>query len=111
MSAPIARILKRARDLDKPKDGEAFVFRHCTQAAQREKLPARGHALRHSYATLCANIGIDDAMVRILQGWAARSISEQYLTRLVLSTGQGVRATQRRVSAKIIELLGADPTH
>jgi integrase len=107
MSAPIARILKRARDLDGK--GE-FVFAHCTQAAQREKLPARGHALRHSYATVAANIGIDDAMIRILQGWAPRSMAEKYLTRMVLATGEGVRTYQRKMSAKIVQLLGADPT-
>jgi integrase len=107
MSAPIARVLKRARDIGKP--GE-FVFEGCAQAGHRDALPARGHALRHSYRTVCANIGIDDVIAHVLQGWAPRNISESYLTRLVLSAGEGVRASQRRVSKKIIELLGADPT-
>lgn len=110
MSAPIARILKRARDLGKPVDRDALVFVHCEAVGHREKLPARGHDLRHSYRTTAADIHIDDAFVRILQGWAPRSVSEKYLTQCVLSTGQGIRAYQRQMSAKIIQLLGADPT-
>ncbi len=110
MSGPIARILKRARDVGKPKDHDALVFAHCDQVAQREALPARGHALRHSYRTVCADLHIDDVIAHVLQGWAPRNISENYLTRLVLAAGQGVRASQRKVSKRIIELLGADPT-
>ena len=108
--APIARVLKQARDVGKPVDRDALVFAHCEAVGHREKLPARGHDLRHSYRTVCADIHIDDAMVRILQGWAPRSVSEKYLTRLVLATGQGIRAYQRQVSRKIVELLGSDPT-
>jgi integrase len=108
MSAPIARILKRARDLGKP--GDTFVFEGCAQAGHRDNLPARGHDLRHSYATLAANVGVDEAMIRVLQGWAPRSMAEKYFTRLVLSTGKGVRDYQRLVSKRTIELLAADPT-
>ncbi len=108
MSAPIARVLKRARDLGKP--GDTFVFEGCAQAGHRDNLPARGHDLRHSYATLAANVGVDEAMIRVLQGWAPRSMAEKYFTRLVLSTGKGVRDYQRLVSKRTIELLGADPT-
>ena len=111
MSAPIARVLKRARDLGKPKDRDAFVFAHCGHAGHRDELPRRGHDLRHSYRTVCADLHIDDVIAHVLQGWRPRNISESYLTRLVLAAGQGVRASQRRVSKRIIELLGgADPT-
>jgi hypothetical protein len=83
MSAPIARILKRARDV-----GEA----------------------KGSRCTCVCSLNIDDVIAHVLQGWAPRNISESYLTRLVLAAGQGVRASQRKVSTRIIELLGADPT-
>ena len=103
-------MLKRARDLGKP----ATRMRSCSRTAVKpgiaKILPARGHDLRHSYRTVCADLHIDDAMVRILQGWAPRNVSEGYLTRLVLATGQGIRAYQRKVSKRTIELLGADPT-
>jgi integrase len=111
MSAPIARILKRARDVGKPVDKDALVFAHCEAVGHTQRdLPTRGHAFRHSYTTVAADIHIDDAFVKILQGWAPRSMAEKYLTRVVLATGQGIRDYQRRVSVKIIELLGADPT-
>ncbi len=110
MSAPIARVLKRARDLGKPKDRDALVFEHCGHAGHRDELPRRGHDLRHSYRTVCGDLGIDDVIAHVLQGWRPRNISESYLTRLVLAAGQGVRASQRKVSKRIIGLLGADPT-
>jgi integrase len=110
MSAPIARVLKRARDLGKPVDKDAFVFEHCGHAGHRDDLPRRGHDLRHSYRTVCAEIEVDDVLAHVLQGWRPRNISESYLTRLVLSAGQSMRQAQRRISKKIIELLGADPT-
>ncbi len=110
MSAPIARVLKRARDLGKPKDRDALVFEHCGHAGHRDELPRRGHDLRHSYRTVCGDLGIDDVIAHVLQGWRPRNISESYLTRLVLAAGQGVRASQRKVSKRTIGLLGADPT-
>ena len=115
MSAPIARILKRVRNLGKglgkPKDLDAFVFEHCGHAGHRDELPRRGHDLRHSYRTLCADTsGIGPGTVRVLQGWKPKNTDEKYITELVLAAGQGLRASQRKVSKRIIGLLGADPT-
>jgi hypothetical protein len=42
MSAPIARALKEARDLGKPKNRDAFVFAHCGQVGQREGFTGSG---------------------------------------------------------------------
>ena len=110
MSAPIARILKRARDLGKSKRRDDFVFPHSFHHPHRDDLPATGHDLRHTYRTVCADAGIDDVIAHILQGWAPKNISEKYVTRLVMAEGVGIRASQRKVSAKIIKLLGSDPT-
>ena len=63
-----------------------------------------------TYRTVCGDLGIDDVIAHVLQGWRPRNISERYLTRLVLAAGQGVRASQRKVSKRTIGLLGADPT-
>jgi integrase len=109
MSAPIARLLKRARDLGKPKSGEDFVFAYCKQHA-RDDLPARGHALRHTYRTITADLGIDEVIAHILQGWAPKNISQKYITQLVMAAGTGIRASQRKVSKRIIANLGRDPT-
>jgi integrase len=110
MSAPIARILKRARDLGKPKSREDFVFAHCYHAPHRDDLPAKGHALRHTYRTVSADAGVDDVIAHILQGWEPKNISETYVTRLVMAEGTGIRSAQRKVSSKIVKLLGRDPT-
>jgi integrase len=110
MSAPIAGILKRARDLGKPKSADDFVFPHSFHHPHRDDLPATGHDLRHTYRTVCADQGIDDVLAHVLQGWAPKNISEKYVTRLVMAEGTGIRAAQRKVSRKIIQLLGSDPT-
>lgn len=110
MSAPIARILKRARDLGKPKCADDFVFPHSFHHPHRDDLPATGHDLRHTYRTVCADQGIDDVLAHVLQGWAPKNISERYVTRLVMAEGTGIRAAQRKVSRKIVQLLASDPT-
>jgi integrase len=107
MSALIARILKRARDVGEP--GE-FVFAQCGQAGHRDDLPARGHDLRHSWRSLAAEIGIDDLLCHFMLGHQPRNISEKYITRLVLAAGSAVRQAQRKVSQKLVALWGADPT-
>ena len=110
MSAPIARILKRARDVGKPKTREDFVFAHGYHAPHRDDLPAKGHALRHTYRTVSADAGVDDVLVHVLQGWEPKNMSETYVTRLVLAEGTGIRSAQHKVSHKIVQLLGSDPT-
>lgn len=110
MSAPIARILRRARDLGKPKSGDDFVFAHCYHAPHRDDLPVKGHALHHTFRTVCADCSIDDVLAPVLQGWSPKNISEIYVTRLVLAEGTGIRAAQRKVSRKTVQLLGSDPT-
>lgn len=55
---------------------------------------------------MCADCGIDAPM----QGRERKNLSEAYVTRLVLVEGGGIRSAQRKVSRKIIQLLGSDPT-
>ena len=78
MSAPIARLLKRARDKGKPTNGDSLVFPYCSQL--RDELPTRGHAFRHTYRTLCASLEINPTLVRVMQGWADDEVSEDYVT-------------------------------
>ena len=110
MSAPIARVLKEARDLSKPKDRDAFVFVHCDAAGHRDDLPARGHALRHTWRTVAADCGVDELLAHFMLGHVPKNISQAYITRLVLAAGPALRQAQRKVSKRIIELLGTDPT-
>ena len=117
MSAPIARILKRARDIgngDLPEvlTPDDFVFPHCGQIAARDALRAIGHALPHTYRTLAADCGIDDILSHVLFGPHAakreRAIHHAACAHRGADHPRG--ATQSKVSQRIIELLKADPT-
>ncbi|MGO9684108.1 MAG: tyrosine-type recombinase/integrase [Beijerinckiaceae bacterium] len=110
MSAPIARVLKRARDVGKPEDGDAFVFAHCGHAGHRDDLPTRGHAHRHTWRTVAADCGVDELLAHLMLGHVPRNISQAYITRFVLATGPAIRQAQRKVSRRILQLLGSDPT-
>jgi integrase len=110
MSAPIARVLKRARDIAKPANGQAFIFPHCGQVASRDALPYSGHDLRHTWKTVATACGLSDLFSGIMLGHQPEGISEKYITQHVLSTGTELRAAQRKVSARIVKLLRSDPT-
>lgn len=111
MSAPIARILKQCRDITRPKSGDSFVFPHCGQIAGRCGLPYSGHDLRHTWATVAAAVGIDGAQADVMGGWSPTdSVRGGYVTALVLAATPELRKAQRKVSARIIKLLGRDPT-
>ena len=110
MSAPIARVLKARGTLGKPKDRDAFVFAHCEAAGHRDDLPARG-SWRCDTPT-ARSPPMPELTIRSSGSFEAghRERSEDYITRLVLAAGQGIRGAQRKVSRRIIQLLGADPT-
>ena len=110
MSAPIARALKQARNVGEPKDPDALVFAHCGQAGNRDDLPTRGHALRHTWRTVAADCGVDELLAHFMLGHVPQNISQAYITRLVLSAGPALRQAQRKVSKRILHLLGTDPT-
>jgi integrase len=110
MSAAIARVLKRARDLSKPSGPDDLVFKRCEQLGHREALPVRGHGLRHTWRTVAADVGIDELHAHVMLGHAPKNISESYITRLVLAAGPALRQAQRKVSRRILGLLGTDPT-
>lgn len=86
------------------------MFAHCGQVGQREDLPARGHALRHTWRTVAADCGVDELLAHFMLGHVPQNISQAYITRLVLSAGPALRQAQRKVSKRILHLLGSDPT-
>ncbi len=110
MSAAMARVLKRARVTGKPKSGDAFVFAHCGQVGAREALPYRGHALRHTWRTVAADCAVDELVAHVMLGHVPQNISQAYVTKFVLAGGPALRQAQRKVSRRMIALLGRDPT-
>ncbi len=98
MSAAIARELQRARNVA-ARDVE-LIF-----PGSRKWNDVPRHALRHSYRTVAADLQIDELTVRLLLGHALTGISQSYVTRAVLSGGVGLRAAQRKISRRILNLL------
>ena len=72
----------------------------------KDSLPYQGHALRHTYITLAADINVNEVLVRLLVGHSLRGVHQDYITKVVMGGGEGLKGAQRRISRKIIELLG-----
>jgi integrase len=109
MSAAIGRALKLARDASDGKSEWVFPARaggHLVQFNEPE-LPAHGHALRHCYRDAALAAGVDEFSVRLLMGHSLRGISQEYVTRAVVSSGPSLRSAQRAISKRIVMLLGS----
>jgi integrase len=102
-SIEIVRALKMARGA--AIEGEPLVFPECGHAGHRDDLPARGQALRHTYRTICADLGIDELISHYLLGHAPAGISQRYILKLILASGPAMRAAQAKISRRIVALL------
>jgi hypothetical protein len=69
-------------------------------------LPATGHALRRTYRTVAADIGINPVLTSILMSHSLDGINVAYINELVLTSGPGLRQAQRAISRRIVTLLG-----
>lgn len=76
-----------------------MVFPGCVHHPTRDNLPAFGNALRHSYRTVAADLGVDDLISHFLMGHTPQGISQGYVARLILSSG-------RKISRRIMSLWG-----
>ena len=93
MTAAIAGALKLARPM---RDGVIFPG----AIKWKDRLPYEGHALRHTYITLAADINVNEVLVRLLVGHALRGVHQDYITKVVMGGGEGLRQAQRRISRK-----------
>jgi len=59
---------------------------------------------------VAADCGVDELIALFMLGHVPRNISQASITRLVLSAGPALRQAQRKVSKRILHLLGSDPT-
>jgi integrase len=101
LTVPIVRALKLARGADPER-----VFPGCSQAANKDDLPARGNALRHTYRSVAAELGFDEVTVRLLMGHSLVGINQKYITTAVLMGGKSLRQAQAKISRRIVGLLG-----
>ncbi len=110
MSAAIAGALKLAKSGMKDMNEWVFPARgprgHIVQFAG-DGLPVHGHALRHCYRDAAVAAGVDEFSTRLLMGHSLRGISQEYVTRAVVSSGPSLRAAQRAISRHIVTLLGS----
>lgn len=68
-------------------------------------LPAHGMALRRTWRTVAADSGVDELLSHFMLGHIPAGISRGYVAKMILSSGRGMRAAQRVVSARIVTLL------
>jgi integrase len=71
-----------------------------------DKLPATGRALRRTYRTVAADLGVNEVLTRLLMGHSLAGINQRYITELVLQSGPGLRTAQAAISRRIVTLLG-----
>jgi integrase len=103
MSSQIAAVLRGARAVAA---GE-LVFGDCDRNGHRDRLPARGMVLRHTFKTVATDIGVDEMIVEFLMGHRPLGVSRRYVVRAMLNSGPAMRSAQRRISRRIVELMGA----
>ena len=99
MTGAIASALKLARPAR-----EGVIFPGARK--WNDRLAFKGHDLRHTYLSVAADLGVDELQRRLLTGHSLVGISQSYVTRAIVEGGPGVRAAQRRISRRIVSLLG-----
>jgi integrase len=103
LSIEIVRALKIAREHS---GSNGVVFPECSQKGRHDNLPARGVALRRTYRTIALDCGIDELVSHFLMGHSPPGISGRYVVKLIASSGKGLREAQRKISRRMMQLLG-----
>ena len=99
MTSAIVAALKLARPVH-----DGLVFPGALR--WNDRLPYQGHDLRHTFLSVAADLGIDELQRRLLTAHSLVGINQAYVTKAIVEGGPGLRAAQRRVSARIVSLLG-----
>jgi integrase len=107
LSVPIAKALRLALSGERRRGADAdLVFPGCKFPQPSDRLPVTGHALRRTYRTVAADIGINPVLTSILMSHSLDGINASYINDLVLTSGPGLRLAQRQISNRIMKLLG-----
>jgi hypothetical protein len=111
LSLPIVRALQLARSDDALSD-PVKMFPGCRFRPQRDGLPEFGHALRHAYQSIAADISVDPLSPKMLFGHSvgkSADVTDTYASRKMLTGALGHE--QRRISAEIMKRLGIGGNH
>ena len=102
MSSPIALALKIARNESQWVFPAAFGDSHIKKF---DGPPIWGMGLRRTFRSVAADLGVDEVHIHLLLGHALVGVSRGYVARLLVLSGPGLRASQRRISVRISSLL------
>ncbi len=86
-------------------DADALIWEGCSQAS-RDDLPATGNDLRRTYKTIATSVcGVPDDVSAFLMGHMPEGMSQKYLLRWALSSGDAIKEAQAKISATMTRLL------
>lgn len=86
-------------------DADALIWEGCSQAS-RDDLPATGNDLRRTYKSIATSVcGIPDDVSAFLMGHMPEGMSQKYLLRWALSSGDAIKEAQAKISATMMRLL------
>lgn len=106
MSWPIAKALRMARNAIKEAGNDGpLVFPSVAVRRGADGLPVWGQGLRHSYATVAAELETDEVIRHCLLGHALRGVSRGYLARFVLQNSAAMRRAQAKISHECLRRL------
>jgi integrase len=114
LSAPIVRGFKMARDAaraDKIRSEWMFPVRGGGHLARAESdgLPLWGNGLRHNYKTVATTMmrpAVPELHTDLLQCHTPKGVSRGYVSKVVAAESDALRDAQRRISARMLDLLG-----
>ena len=101
LSLPLLKALRIALDAG---DSD-LVFPGCKYRQPTDRLKVQGHALRRTYRTVAADLGINPVLTSILMSHSLQGINASYINQLALSSGSGLRQAQAKISRRIVSLL------
>ena len=86
-------------------EADALIWEGCSQAS-RDDLPATGNDLRRTYKTIATSVcGVPDDVSAFLMGHMPEGMSQKYLLRWALSSGDAIKEAQVKISATMMRLL------
>ncbi len=100
MTAAILGALKLARPVR-----EGVIFPGAVKWS--DSLPYAGHDMRHTYVTVAADLGVTEVQRRLLTAHSLRGVNQKYIAKAIAEGGPGLREAQRKISRRIVTLLGA----
>ena len=103
---PLTREIKEAIKLVGERgDDDALIWEGCSQAS-RDDLPATGNDLRRTFKTVATSVcGIPDNVSAFLMGHMPEGMSQKYLLRWALSSGDAIKEAQQKISKTMMQLL------